>query len=70
MDGDAGKGCLGRWLNDSSIFGGVEGRAVAGTDEQVLAGIVVNGAASVRAGGIVGHELAAVEMHKDAGIII
>lgn len=37
VDGDAGKRRLGRRLDDGAVFGRVEGRAVTGADEQLLA---------------------------------
>src|SRR5574337_374367 len=70
MDGNAGEGRLGRWLDNSPVFSRIKGRAMTGADEQLLRWVVVDGAACVGADGIVGDELAAIETHENARITI
>jgi hypothetical protein len=70
VNGDTGQWLLSGRLDDGPIFRGIEDGPMAGANEQLLARVVINRATSVRAGGIVGHELAVAEMDEDTGVAV
>ena len=43
---------------------------MAGANEHLSAGIIIDWATGVRAGGVVGHELPVVEAHEDTWVVI
>ena len=57
-------------MNDGGVFGGVEGGTVAGADEHLAAGVIIDRATGVRAGGVVGYELSVVEAHEDTRVVV
>ena len=43
---------------------------MARADEHLAAGVIIDRATRVRAGGVVGHELPIVEAHEDTWVVI